>query len=71
MGAGFPKQARLPALILAMMTAIVLMGPLCFPSSYGLPGPETYSPPTFAHLCGIYRHHQIVRGTLNASSLRG
>ncbi len=52
MGAGFPQEARLPALILALMTVSVMAGPLLFPSSYGLPGLETYSPPTFAHLCG-------------------
>ena len=52
MSAGFPQTARLPSLLLAIMTACVVAGPLFFPASYGIPGSETYSPPTFAHLCG-------------------
>lgn len=47
-----PRRARIPALILGIMIGSVLFLPLLFPSSYALPGAETYAPPCLAHLCG-------------------
>ncbi len=47
-----PRPARIPALILGIMIGSVLFLPLLFPSSYALPGAETYAPPGLAHLCG-------------------
>ena len=47
-----PRPARIPALILGIMIGSVLFLPLLFPSSYALPGAETYAPPCLAHLCG-------------------
>jgi peptide/nickel transport system permease protein/oligopeptide transport system permease protein len=47
-----PRPARLPALILGLLIASVLFLPLLFPTSYALPGSDTYAPPSVAHLCG-------------------
>jgi len=48
----FPNGARLPAIVLLVMSLAVVIGPLMFPTSYDLPGAVTYSPPTLAHPCG-------------------
>jgi oligopeptide transport system permease protein len=42
----------LPSLILGMMAVAVVAGPLAFPSSYALPGPEAYASPSLGHWCG-------------------
>lgn len=42
----------LPSLVLGAMILAVLIGPFFFPSSYGLPGPLTYAPPSATHPCG-------------------
>jgi peptide/nickel transport system permease protein/oligopeptide transport system permease protein len=50
--ASFPKKARLPAMILGIMIAVMLLGPLFFPHSYALPGNSAYEAPSSKHLCG-------------------
>ena len=52
MGDSIRQKVQLPAGILAILVALVVIGPFFFPVSYALPGPDTYSPPTFTHLCG-------------------
>ena len=48
----FPKTARLPAFVLAILILTVLAGPLLLPHAYQLPGSDTYAPPSPSHLCG-------------------
>jgi peptide/nickel transport system permease protein/oligopeptide transport system permease protein len=50
--ASLPKKARLPAMILGIMIAVVLLGPLFFPHSYALPENSAYEAPSSKHLCG-------------------
>lgn len=47
-----PRKARLPALVLAILVLVVIIGPLFFPLSYDLPSPLTFAPPSLAHPCG-------------------
>ena len=51
-GIDLPRNGRLPFLILLLMVAAVIFGPLFFPHSYDLPGELTYAPPSWSHLCG-------------------
>lgn len=47
-----PKNALTPFLTLIVMALVVIIGPLAFPPSYGLPGSLTYASPSWLHLCG-------------------
>ena len=46
------KVGYYSSIVLVFMTLGVIFGPLFFPSGYELPGPDTYRPPSVAHLCG-------------------
>ncbi len=51
-GFALPRKARFPFLILLLIAAAVLFGPLFFPYSSSLPSEQTYAPPSWVHLCG-------------------
>ena len=51
-GIDLPRNGRLPFLILLLMVAAVIFGPLFFRHSYDLPGELTYAPPSWSHPCG-------------------